>query len=94
MMTDVFSFDMSTNIIKNNEVISSYETDIRLSLHNMLKVILELEKSFGEANFKEDFILFRNANIDENSACIYINKFDCAFLKTYERQQPHTYLLK
>ena len=81
MMTDVFSFDMSTNIIKNNEVVSSYETDMRLSLPNMLKVISELEKSFGKADFKEDFILFRNVNIDENSACIYINKFDCSFLK-------------
>jgi len=79
MKVNTYSVDISTDVIVNRRNIGYSDFDIRMSLHEVLSKIRNLEFTFGKASLNSGFLKFEGAR-ENHSAHLFMNKSDLSYI--------------
>ena len=79
MKVNTYSVDISTDVIVNRRNIGYSDFDVRMSLHEVLSKIRNLEFTFGKASLNNGFLKFEGAR-ENYSAHLFMNKNDLSYI--------------
>ena len=83
---NTFNVDISTNVIVKNRNIGYSDFDVRMTSHELLKKINNLEFTFGKASLHESFIKFEGASKNQ-SAHLFMNENDLKYIYSLYRKK-------